>query len=86
MGGVNSRTRAFVSIGEGAAGGPDAGKFLGAARYTLHNVAPRDGGVDIWVNIEWSSDIGIYVDYLVVNLELKMSKSRQQQRLKRGQA
>jgi hypothetical protein len=57
----------LVSIGEGAAGGPDNGKFLGAARYTLHNVAPRAGGVDIWVNIEWGSDIPLYVDYLVVN-------------------
>ena len=35
--------------------------------YTVHNVAPRAGGVDIWVNIEWDSDIRIYVDYLVIN-------------------
>lgn len=64
---VTARSRIIVSIGEGAAGGPDAGKFLGSARYTLHNVAPRAGGVDIWVNIEWSSDILLYVDYMVVN-------------------
>jgi hypothetical protein len=64
---VNPRSRVFVSIGEGAAGGPDNGKFIGAARYTLHNVAPRAGGVDIWVNIEWGSDISLYADYLVVN-------------------
>ena len=66
-GSVNARSRVLVSIAEGAGGGPDAGKFIGAARYTLHNVAPRAGGVDIWVNIEWSSDILLYVDYLVVN-------------------
>lgn len=64
---VNRRSHVFVSIGEGVAGGPDSGKFVGSARYTLHNVAPREGGVDIWVNIEWGSDIPIYVDYLVVN-------------------
>ncbi len=64
---VNPRSRVFVSIAEGAGGGPDAGKFVGSARYTVHNVAPRAGGVDIWVNIEWSSDIPLYVDYLVVN-------------------
>jgi hypothetical protein len=64
---VNRRSRVFVAIGEGAAGGPDGGKFIGGARYTLHNVAPRAGGVDIWVNIEWGSDIRIYVDYLVIN-------------------
>lgn len=64
---VNPRSQVFVSIGEGAAGGPDAGKFIGAARYTVHNVAPRAGGVDIWVNIEWEADIALYADYLVVN-------------------
>jgi len=64
---VNQRSRAFVAIGEGAGSGPDDGKFIGAARYTLYNVAPRAGGVDIWVNIEWGSDILLYVDYLIVN-------------------
>jgi hypothetical protein len=64
---VNAQSRILVSIGEGTAAGPDAGKFIGSARYTVHNVAPRAGGVDIWVNIEWSSDILLYVDYLVVN-------------------
>lgn len=67
MAGVTALSRVLVSIGEGSAPGPDAGKFIGAARYTVHNVAPRAGGVDIWVNIEWSSDILLYVDYLVVN-------------------
>jgi hypothetical protein len=66
-GSVSPTSRILVSIGEGAAAGPDAGKFLGSARYTLHNVAPRAGGVDIWVNIEWGSDILLYVDYMVVN-------------------
>lgn len=64
---VGPKSQVFVSIAEGAAGGPDAGKFIGAARYTVHNVAPRAGGVDVWVNIEWSADIPLYVDYLVVN-------------------
>jgi hypothetical protein len=64
---VNGNSRVFVAIAEGAAGGPSSGKFIGAARYTLHNVAPRNGGVDIWINIEWSSPIRLYVDYLVVN-------------------
>ena len=66
-GSVSPQSRVFVSIGEGAAGGPDAGKFIGSARYTVHNVAPRAGGVDIWVNVEWSADILLYADYLVVN-------------------
>jgi len=64
---VAPQSRVLVAISEGAGGGPDSGKFIGAARYTVHNVAPRAGGVDIWVDIEWSSDISLYVDYLVVN-------------------
>jgi hypothetical protein len=61
---ITNNTRVFVAIGEGAAGG---GKFIGAARYTLHNVAPSNGRVSIWVNIEWSSPIRLYVDYLIIN-------------------
>ncbi|NNG21948.1 hypothetical protein [Telluria aromaticivorans] len=66
---VTPRSQVFVAIGEGVAGGPDAGKFIGAARYTVHNVAPRTGGIDLWVNIEWEADIPLYVDYLVINPE-----------------
>ena len=64
---VGPRSQVFVAIGEGAAGGADAGKIVGSARVTVHNVAPRAGGVDIWVDIEWSADVPLYVDYLVVN-------------------
>jgi hypothetical protein len=66
---IQPPSQVFVAIGEGVPGGPNAGKFIGAARYTVHNVAPRWNGVDVWVNIEWSSDISLYVDYLVVNPE-----------------
>lgn len=67
IGGATARSRVMVSIGEGAGAGPDAGKFIGAARFTLHNVAPRAGGVDVWVNVEWGADIPLFIDYLIVN-------------------
>ena len=63
---VTANSRVFVAIGEGLPGGPPAGKFIGDARYTLMNVAPANGHVSIWVNIDWGSDIRLYVDYLVV--------------------
>jgi hypothetical protein len=63
-GAVNRNSRVFVAIGEGASGG---GKFVGNARFTVHNVAPQDGRVSIWVNIEWGEPIRLYVDYLVIN-------------------
>jgi len=63
-GAITKNSRVFVAIGEGAPGG---GKFLGAAKYLLYNVAPHDGGVSIWVYIDWNSPIRLYVDYLVIN-------------------
>ena len=66
-GAITPRSLVFVAIGEGAPGGPDGGKFIGGARYTLYNVAPGDGVVSIWVNIEWGSPIRLYVDYFVIN-------------------
>ena len=53
-----ANTRVFVSISEG---------HVGAARYTVHNVVPENGAVTIWVNIEWSSPIQLYADYLIIN-------------------
>lgn len=61
---VTENSRVFVAVGEGAPGG---GKFVGNARFTVHNVAPSNGEVSIRVNIEWDSPIRLYVDYLVVN-------------------
>jgi hypothetical protein len=63
-GAINNNSRVFVSISEGQPGG---GKFIGSARYTLYNVAPSNGRVSIWINIEWSSPIRLSVDYLVIN-------------------
>jgi len=64
---ITPNSLVFVAIGEGVPPGPAAGKFIGAARYTLHNVAPSNGVVKIWVNIEWGSPIRLYVDYFVFN-------------------
>jgi len=61
---VRRNSRVFVSAGECQPGG---GKFIGAARYTVHNVAQTDGRVSARVNIEWNSDIRLCVDYLVIN-------------------
>lgn len=61
---VNCNSRVFVSICEF-----DLNQcgFIGAARYTVHNVAARNGGIDVWINIEWDTPIRIRVDYLVIN-------------------
>lgn len=63
-GAVTANSRVFVAIGEGAPGG---GKIVGAARYTLYNVAPNNGVVSIRVHIDWGSPLRLYADYLVIN-------------------
>lgn len=63
-GAINHNSRVFVAIGEGAANG---GKFMGAARFTLYNVAPQDGLISIRIDVDWDSPLRVYVDYLVVN-------------------
>ena len=68
-GAVTPATAVFVAIGEGAPGGPTAGKFIGSAKFTLFNVAPRSGGVDIWINVNWGSPIRVYVDYEAVTID-----------------
>lgn len=62
---VNCNSRVFVSASE-FGGGNQCG-FTGAARYTVHNVSPFAGGVTVWLEIEWNSDIRVHLDYLVVN-------------------
>jgi subtilisin family serine protease len=63
-GSIHNNSRVFAAIGECRPGG---GKFIGGARYTLHNVAPRNGVVSVWVDVQWNDPIRLCVDYLVVN-------------------
>ena len=64
-GAINRNSRVFVSASE--FGGGNQSPFVGAARYTVHNVAPFDGGVTVWINIEWGADIRVQLSYLIVN-------------------
>ncbi|MEU8663199.1 hypothetical protein [Actinoplanes philippinensis] len=59
---VTGATRVFVAAGEGSGDG----KFIGGARYTVHNVAPGPGRISIWVDVAWDSPINLLVDYLIV--------------------
>ncbi len=62
---ITPNSLVFVAIGEGNPPLPANGKFIGSARYTVHNVSPQSGLVKVWVNIEWASPIRLYVDYFV---------------------
>lgn len=63
-GAINRNSRVFVTCSEGA---PQNQMFIGDAWYTIHNVAPYDGGVSIRIHIGWNSNIRVTVNYLVIN-------------------
>jgi len=65
--GVCASSRVFVSITEGFAEGCDSGKAIGAAKCSLSEVAPKDGGVGIRVNVEGDRPIRLVASYLVIN-------------------
>ncbi|MEV0619297.1 hypothetical protein AB0I81_38685 [Nonomuraea sp. NPDC050404] len=62
---VGPNTRVFVAASEGPTA--DGGKLVGDAKYLVYNVAPENGAVTIRVHVDWTSPIGLVVDYLIVN-------------------
>lgn len=60
---ITNRTIIYVAAGEGTGGG---GKFMGAARYTVHNVAPDTGKVAVRFEIGWNAPINLTADYLFI--------------------
>jgi hypothetical protein len=40
---------------------------LGGAKYTIHNVSPYDGGIKVWLEINWDSPLPVRTDFLVYN-------------------
>jgi hypothetical protein len=61
--GINGTSRVFVAVGQGN----DAGKVIAPATFTLHEVAPRTGGVDIFLEITNADSPQVSVDFLVCN-------------------
>lgn len=64
---INARSRVFVSLAAGWAGGPDVDRLIGEAQSRLFDVTPTDGGIDVRVHVDADNRIQLYVDYLVVN-------------------
>ena len=60
---ITANSRVFVSASELGANGY---RLVGAAKYTVHNVAPRNGLVTIWLTIDWGSPLRTVADYLVI--------------------
>ena len=55
---ITKNSHVFVEASEG---------FIGSASYTVHNVSPQDGFVEVRLTVDWGSPIDVYIDYLVIN-------------------
>ena len=60
---ITANSRVYVSLSEV---GTFGSRFVGAARYSVYNIAPRNGAVTIRIFVDWGSPLHTAVDYLVV--------------------
>jgi kumamolisin len=62
--GITADARVFVSMSEYAT---DArvDRFIGSAQMSVFNVAPTNGSVFIWANVNWDSALNVRFDYFV---------------------
>lgn len=44
---------------------PAVSRFVGSARFAIFNIAPREGGVQIWAEVNWPNPLNIYFSILV---------------------
>ena len=42
-------------------------RFVGAAPITIRNIAPQDGFVDFWIDVEWADPLDVAVDIVVLD-------------------
>lgn len=61
---IGSNSRVFVSISEYNTE-PTTTRFIGAASMSVMNVAPYNGGVWLWINVNYSSALNVRMDVLV---------------------
>jgi hypothetical protein len=61
---IHSNSIVNVAISEYSTD-PRTTRFIGAARMGVYNVAPYEGGVIVWAEINWNSPINICFDLLI---------------------
>jgi len=63
---VKAGSTVLVSLSEFSdVNNPAGSRFIGAARFAIYNIAPREGGVEIWAEVSWANPINIYFSFLV---------------------
>ena len=61
---INSNSRVVASISEYSTD-PRYNRFIGAARMTVHNLSPYNGGFQAWTDVEWPWPLNVRVDFFV---------------------
>ncbi|HSU68849.1 MAG TPA: hypothetical protein VLJ39_18350 [Tepidisphaeraceae bacterium] len=62
---IRSTSRVFASACEHRAQRLVAPNIIGSARILAANVSPREGEVDVWIDVDWGIDLEIHVSVLV---------------------
>ncbi len=65
-GGIHAGSSVMMSISEYSnPANPAGSRFIGSAKYAVNNVTPFEGGVKVWVDVNWPNPIYIYFDLLI---------------------
>lgn len=62
---IRSTSRVVASAGEHRATRLVQPNIIGSARIMAANVSPREGEVDVWVDIDWGTDLEVHVSIVV---------------------
>ncbi len=62
-GAINANSRVFVNISEYST--DPQHRFIGAARMSIYNIAPFNGGFLAWVEINWPNPLNLRFDVFV---------------------
>ncbi len=63
---IHAGSTVLVSLSEYSnTSNPAGSRFIGAARFAIYNIAPREGGVNIWAEVSWPNPINIFFGLLV---------------------
>jgi hypothetical protein len=60
---IKANSRVFMSISEYST--LPTTRLIGAARMTIHNISPYNGGVKAWTDVEWPFPLNVRIDVLV---------------------
>ncbi|MCF0069598.1 M12 family metallopeptidase [Dyadobacter sp. CY261] len=61
---ISAYSTVFASISEYASD-PRTSRFIGSARMGVYNIAPYNGGVYVWVEVDWSQPLNTCIDLFI---------------------